>query len=94
MSTETHEWPGIGKHLTDALDTFPDSMTKKDLVLHCARYIADKPEIYITPEWFAELMMDDSFLLSKRKKMILGSRAFVWINEHKRFKQYPNKLRL
>ena len=94
MSTETHEWPGIGKHMTDALDTFPDSMTKKDLVLHCAKYIAAHPEIYITPEWFAKLMMDDSFLLAKRKKMIPGSRAFVWINYHKIDQRNPYRLRI
>ena len=94
MSTETHEWPGIGKHLVDALDTFPDSMTKKDLVLHCAKYIAARPEIYITPEWFAKLMMDDSCLLAKRKKMIPGSRAFVWINYSKIDRKTPHKLRI
>lgn len=94
MSTETHEWPGIGKHLTDALDTFPDSMTKKDLVLHCAKYIADRPEIYITPEWFAKLMMDDCCLLGKRKKMIPGSRAFVWINHSKMDRKSPHKLKI
>jgi homoserine kinase len=94
MSTENTQWPGIGKHMTDALETFPETMTKKDLVLHCARYIAVNPEIYITPEWLAKLMMDDSFLLSKRKKMIPGSRAYVWVNEHKRFQQNPYRLRL
>lgn len=94
MNNENPNWPGIGKHLTDALNTFPESMTKKDLVLHCARYIAANPEIYITAQWFAQLMMDDSFLLSKRKRMIPGSRAYVWINEHKRFSQSPYRLRI
>lgn len=94
MSTDNPEWPGIGKHMTDALDTFPESMTKKDLVLHCARYISENPEIYITPEWLAKLMMDDSLLLSKRKRLIPGSRAYVWVNEHKRYKQNPHRLRV
>jgi hypothetical protein len=90
----TNEPFSLGKHLTAALDSFPDSMTKKDLVSHCAEYIAANPEIYITPEWFAELMMDDRFLLSKRKKMIPGSRAYIWVNEHNRFKQNPHRLRI
>lgn len=94
MSDENQNWPGIGKHLTDALMSFPESMTKKDLVIHCAKYIAANPDIYITPGWFAQLMMDDSFLLSKRKKMIPGSHAYIWINEHKRFNQNPNRLRI
>jgi hypothetical protein len=94
MSTETPQWPGIGKHMIDALDTFPDRMTKKDLVLHCANYITANPEIYITPGWFAQLMMDDGCLLGKRKKMIRGSRAFTWINHSKMDRLSPHKLRI
>jgi hypothetical protein len=70
-------------HVTTALDSFPDAMTKKELIAHCATYIAANPEIHITPGWFAEMMMQDDFLLSKRKKMIRGSRAFTWLNVHK-----------
>jgi hypothetical protein len=94
MSTENPQWPGIGKHMTDALETFPDTMTKKDLVVHCARYIAANPEIYITPEWFAKLMMDDSLLLGKRKKMIPGSKAFIYINHSKMDRINTGKFRV
>ena len=94
MSNETPHWPGIGKHMIDALDTFPDRMTKKELVLNCANYIAANPEIYITPSWFAQCMMDDSLLLGKRKKTIRGSRAFIWINHSKMDRLSAHKLRL
>jgi hypothetical protein len=90
----TNEPFSLGKHLITALDSFPDSMTKKDLVLHCANYIAANPEIYITPGWFAQLMMDDSCLLGKRKNMIPGSRAFIWINHSKMDRLSPHKLRI
>lgn len=91
---KTNERFSIGKHLTSALESFPDSMTKKDLITHCANYIAANPEIYITPAWFAQLMMDDSLLLFKRKKMIPGSRAFVWFNSHKSHIQNPHRIRI
>jgi hypothetical protein len=94
MTMETPPRFSIYKHITAALESFPDSMTKKDLVIHCARYIAVNPEIYITPEWFAQLMIDDCLALSRHKKMIPGSRAYVWINEHKRFQQNPHRLRI
>jgi len=94
MTTETPQWPGLWKHMIDALDTFPDRMTKKELVLHCATYIAANPEIYITPGWLAQRMMDDSLLLGKRKKTIRGSRAFIWINHSKMDRLSPHKLRI
>ena len=73
----------MSKHLCDALNSFPDEMTKKELISHCAAYIQANPDIYITPGWLAEVMMSDGLLLSKRKNRIKGSKAFIWLNVHK-----------
>ena len=79
-------------HVTTALDSFPDAMTKKQLIEHCAAYIASNPEIYITPGWFAQIMMEDGLLLSKRKNKIRGSKAFLWLNVHKMDGTYRGRL--
>jgi hypothetical protein len=78
-------------HVTTALDSFPDAMTKKELIAHCETYIAANPEIHITPGWFAEIMMQKGLLLSKRKKRITGSRAFTWLNVHKLDGKYQGR---
>lgn len=73
----------MANHIESALLSFPDAMSKKELIAHCTTYIASHPEIVITPGWFAQLMMDDCILLSKRKNRIKGSKAFTWLNVHK-----------
>ena len=79
-------------HVTTALDSFPDAMTKRELIEHCAAYIASNSEIYITPGWFAQVMMEDDLLLSKRKNKIRGSKAFLWLNVHKLDGRYRGRL--
>jgi GH35 family endo-1,4-beta-xylanase len=81
----------LGKHITTALESFPDEMTKKQLINECAKYIEANPVIYITPAWFAELMMDDCVMLAKRKNRIKGSKAFLWINVHKLDHRYKGR---
>lgn len=84
--------PKMVTHIETALTSFPDAMTKKDLIQRCATYITANPEIQITPGWFAQLMMDDGLLLSKRKNMIRGSNAFTWLNVHKLDGKYRGRL--
>ena len=79
-------------HIETALMSFPDDMTKKDLIKHCATYITANPEIQITPGWLAQLMMDDGLLLSKRKNRIKGSKAFTWLNVHKLDGRYRGRM--
>jgi hypothetical protein len=79
-------------HVTTALDSFPDAMTKKELIANCTTYISANPEIHITPGWFAEMMMQDGLLLSNRKKMIRGTRALTWLNVHKLDGRYRGRL--
>lgn len=73
----------MATHVERALESFPDEMTKKELIAQCAVYISANPEIYITPGWFAQIMMEDGLLLAKRKNRIKGSKAFTWLNVHK-----------
>jgi hypothetical protein len=82
----------MATHIERALMSFQDDMTKKDLIKHCATYISSNPDIQITPGWFAQLMMDDCVLLSKRKNRIKGSKAFTWLNVHKLDGKYRGRL--
>lgn len=92
MRIRHHLGPKMVTHIETALTSFPDDMTKKDLIQRCATYITANPEIQITPGWFAQLMMDDGLLLSKRKNMIRGSKAFTWLNVHKLDGKYRGRL--
>ena len=82
----------MANHIETALMSFPDEMTKKELVTHCTTYIEANPDIKITPGWLAQLMMDDCVLLSKRKNRIRGSKAFTWLNVHKLDGKYRGRL--
>jgi hypothetical protein len=92
MKIRNYLGPKMATHIETALKSFPDDMTKKDLIERCATYIAANPEITITPGWFAQVMMDDGLLLSKRKNMIKGSKAFTWLNVHKLDGKYRGRL--
>lgn len=82
----------MATHVEKALESFPDEMTKKELIAHCTTYISANPEIYITPGWFAQIMMEDGLLLFKRKNRIKGSKAFTWLNVHKLDGRYRGRL--
>ena len=81
----------LAKHITTALESFPDEMTKKQLIAECAKYIEANPVIYITPAWFAQVMMDDPMMLAKHRNQIKGSKAFLWINVHKLDHRYKGR---
>lgn len=92
MKTRILIGTNMATHVEKALESFPDSMTKKELIAHCADYISANPEIYITPGWFAQIMMEDGLMLSKRKNRIKGSKAFTWLNVHKLDGRYRGRL--
>lgn len=92
MRIKHYVGPHMAKHIETALMSFPDAMTKKELVAHCGIYIGSNTDIQVTPGWFAQLMMDDGLLLSKRKNRISGSKAYTWLNVHKLDGKYRGRL--
>lgn len=92
MKTRILTSKNMATHVERALESFPDEMTKKELIAQCEVYISANSEIYITPGWFAQIMMTDGLLLSKRKNRIKGSKAFTWLNVHKLDGKYRGRL--
>jgi hypothetical protein len=68
----------ISQIMYDALGTFPETMTKEELIKECARYMKTDQRIWVKPEsfaWAMKSLMKDYLGYSRHKKIFTNYRV-------------------